>query len=205
MEPIQSAFASGWPEAELVNLLDDSLSMDVARQGSLTPALFERFDVLSRYARDIGARAILFTCSAFGPAIDRVAAHIGIPVLKPNEAMFEAALGRGLNIGMLATFEAAVAPMEAEFREASAGRHPSPRLKIVNVPAARDALNTGDAETHNRLLAERVSELAGCDAVMLAHFSTSRAAGAVQAKVSVPVLTAPDAAVAKLRGLVARK
>ena len=73
----------------------------------------------------------------------------------------------------------------------------------MNVPAARDALNTGDAETHNRLLAERVCELAGCDAVMLAHFSTSRAARAVQAKVSVPVLTAPEAAVAKLRGLVA--
>jgi aspartate/glutamate racemase len=202
MEPIQAAFASGWPEAGLVNILDDSLSTDLAREGSLTPAMFERFDVLSRYARDGGARAILFTCSAFGPAIDRVASRIGIPVLKPNEAMFEAALGRGLDIGMLATFQPAVAPMQEEFVEASAGRHPPPKLRIVNVAAARDALNGGDAETHNRLLAERVSELAGCDAVMLAHFSTSRAARAVQARVGVPVLTAPDAAVAKLRRLV---
>jgi len=51
-------------------------------------------------------------------------------------------------------------------------------------------------------VAARAPELAGCDAVMLAHFSTSRAAAAVRQVVGVPVLTAPHAAVERMRGLV---
>jgi hypothetical protein len=57
----------------------------------------------------------------------------------------------------------------------------------------------GDADTHNRLLAEAVSALAGRDAIMLAHFSTSRALKAVSAVVPCPVLTAPRSAVKPLR------
>ncbi len=60
---------------------------------------------------------MLFTCSAFGPAIAQAASLIDIPVLKPNEAMFEAALQRGDNIAMIATFKPALSTMEAEFAE----------------------------------------------------------------------------------------
>jgi hypothetical protein len=41
--PIEAAFASHWPEARLMNLLDDSLSADVARDGGITAAMTERF------------------------------------------------------------------------------------------------------------------------------------------------------------------
>src|SRR5215203_3823267 len=82
--PIKDAFAEAWPEPDLVNLLDDSLSRDRALAPELSDGLFRRFDVLGRYAISFGADAILFTCSAFGPAIERVARSVEIPVLKPN-------------------------------------------------------------------------------------------------------------------------
>ena len=41
--PIESSFAELWPEARLMNLLDDSLSADLARDGRLTDAMTERF------------------------------------------------------------------------------------------------------------------------------------------------------------------
>ena len=63
------------------------------------------------------------------------------------------------------------------------------------------ALQNGDAETHNRLLAEAAPELAGCDAILLAHFSTSRAEAAVAARTKLPILTAPGSAVAKLKAM----
>ena len=91
--PIEEAFSRLWPEAQLANLLDDSLSADLAREGALTPAMTQRFLDLSRYAVRCGADGILFTCSAFGPCIDVCAAELApIPVLKPNEAMIEEAI-----------------------------------------------------------------------------------------------------------------
>jgi hypothetical protein len=40
------------------------------------------------------------------------------------------------------------------------------------------------------------------DAVMLAHFSTSRAAESVRAEIEVPVFAAPEAAVTRMKTLV---
>src|SRR5436190_1638331 len=71
--PIEASFARLWPEARLMNLLDDSLSADLARDGGLTDAMTERFLKLGRYAAGTGSDAILFTCSAFGPCIEAVA------------------------------------------------------------------------------------------------------------------------------------
>ena len=202
MGPIHAAFASGWPEARTINILDDSLAEDRAESADLTDQMFERFETLARYAFDAGANAILFTCSAFGLAIERAARRVPIPVLKPNEAMFEAAMSCGQRIGMLTTFAPSVASMQVEFDEAASAHNPRPQLTTLVVADAMQAIRDGDVATHNRLLAEKVGELGPCDAVMLAQFSTSRAAADVQARISVPVLTAPDAAVSKLRRLV---
>jgi Asp/Glu/hydantoin racemase len=202
IEPIRQAFAERWVEAETVNLLDDSLSGDRARQADLSAAMIDRFVAFGRYAHGIGADGILVTCSAFGPAIDRMIAELPIPVLKPNEAMFRLAIGQGRRIGMLATFAPAVSTMTDEFDAFVAEANAQARLQTVVAEGAMDALRKGDAETHNLLVAARASEFAGHDAIMLAHFSTSRAAAAVRSAVDIPVLTAPDAAVATMKAMV---
>ncbi|EHM02200.1 Asp/Glu/Hydantoin racemase [Acetobacteraceae bacterium AT-5844] len=202
MAPIQSAFAELWPDAETVNLLDDGLSLDRSREPDLSETMIERFVEFGRYGYRMGADGILVTCSAFGPAIDRLSAVLPVPVLKPNEAMFEAALAQGQNIGMLATFGPAVGTMTDEFEEFAAQGSRQARLKTILVHDAIDLLRKNDAESHNRLVAARAPELAGMDAIMLAQFSTSRAAAAVRQLVSVPVLTAPHAAVKRMRAMI---
>jgi len=62
IEPVVAAFAQGWPEAELANLLDDSLSTDRAQQKDLAPEMFPRFERLARYAVDNGARRRTSEC-----------------------------------------------------------------------------------------------------------------------------------------------
>src|SRR3984893_12111318 len=89
MAPVHDAFAHLWPEAERVHILDTSLSHDRERDGRLTETMVGRFLLLTKYAEDNGADGILFTCSAFGEAIEEAAKKAGVPVLKPNEAMFE--------------------------------------------------------------------------------------------------------------------
>jgi hypothetical protein len=204
MQPIEDAFRAGWPDAERVNLLDDSLSVDRAAAGELRPAMYARFKALTDYAESIGAAGLLFTCSAFGPAIEAARAGRKFPVLKPTEAMFADALARGARIGMLATFEPSVASMEEEFRATAAALRPDATLRSVFVPEAMDALNAGDGERHDRLIAARAPALADCDAVLLAQFSTARAASAVAAVVRCRVLTSPQSAVAKLKAAIIR-
>ncbi|WP_407158537.1 aspartate/glutamate racemase family protein [Bradyrhizobium sp. STM 3557] len=203
MEPIHQAFGANWPAAEAINILEESLSPDRAREPELTTDLAERIVELARYARKTRADGILFTCSAFGTAIEQAAKVVDVPVLKPNEAMFEASIGEGSNIAMIATFGPAVQGMEAEFAEEAKRLGKGARLTTIVAEGAIAALRAGDEETHNRLVAESAAALKGFDAIVLAHFSTSRAASAVRAVTTTPVFTSPDAAVKKMRRLIA--
>jgi hypothetical protein len=202
IEPVQEAFLALWPEAECGNILDDSLSLDRERDGRLTGAMTQRILTLAEYAAATGAAGILFTCSAFGEAIEAAGARAAIPVLKPNEAMFEAALAAGRQIGMLATFPPSVASMEDEFRQMAETRGSPATIETYCVPGAMAALKAGDVARHNGLLARSAERFERCDAVLLAHFSTARAAAAVTGVLDRPVLTSPGSAVAKLRSII---
>jgi Asp/Glu/hydantoin racemase len=202
MEPIASALSVGWPEAEVVNILEDSLSGDRASAKSLGTQLADRIISLARYARGIGSQGILFTCSAFGPAIERAAELLDVPVLKPNEAMFELALKQGGKIAMLYTFPPSRESMEQEFWDEAAKVSPNATITSFLVPGAIEAIKSGNVETHNSLVAEMAQSLSGFDAITLAHFSTARALAVVRRVTITPVLTSPDAAVTKLRALV---
>src|SRR3978361_825248 len=114
--PIETSFARLWPDATLMNLVDDSLAADLARDGRLTDVMTQRFLALGRYAADTGADAILFTCSAFGPCIEAVArAQLPMPVLKPEEGVTGQAGARGGRIGLLSTFPPTLRSMPPEF------------------------------------------------------------------------------------------
>lgn len=203
MDPIKTAMATLWPEAEAVNLLDDGLTTDRAKEGAdISEALIERFVDFGRYARRIGADGILITCSAFGSAIDRMAHELPLPILRPNEGMFREAIAVGNRIGMLATFGPAVSTMEEEFRQFASEAGTQSKIETILVPDAIDLLRKGDVTSHNRLVADMAPRFADFDAIMLAHFSTSRAAEGVRSRVSVPVFAAPEAAVSRMKTLV---
>jgi Asp/Glu/hydantoin racemase len=191
--PIESSFARLWPEARLMNLLDDSLSADLARDGRLSDAMTERFLSLGRYAAATGADAILFTCSAFGPCIEAVArAHAPMPVLKPNEAMIEQAARQGRRIGLLSSFPPTLVSMPPEFP-----------ATVELVPKLADgalaALDRGDRAEHDLLVVEAATDLRHCDLIALAQYSMAPAAAQVAKATGRPVLTTPDSAVMKLR------
>lgn len=193
--PIEASFARLWPEARLMNLLDDSLSADLARDGGLTDAMAARFLDLGRYAVSTGSDAILFTCSAFGPCIEAVArAHAPMPVLKPNEAMIEQAASAAGRLGLLSTFAPTLASMPAEFPA-------SVRLVPKLAEGALAALDRGDRAEHDRLVVQAANELRDCDAIALAQYSVAPAASLVAEATGRPVFTTPDSAVTKLKKL----
>lgn len=194
--PINDALARDWPQARRMNLLDDSLSADLAAAGGrLGTAMAARFITLADYAAETGADAILFTCSAFGPCIEAVARrHAAMPVLKPNEAMISEAVATGQAIGLLATFAPTLESMPPEFPAGA-------KLHCALAEGALDALQRGDPSRHDLLAADAAMLLKqqGCGVIALAQFSLARAAPLVAQRTGLPVLTTLEPAVRALR------
>jgi Asp/Glu/hydantoin racemase len=202
MPAIKASFDTLWPEARIANLLDDSLSTDLQEQGSITPAIFERFKTLAEYGYRSGGRGIVFTCSSFGPAIDACKRIVPIPVLKPNEAMIEEALQYGDKIALLATFDPAIKPISDEFNEYA--RTLGRKLEILPIvaPNALGALRRGDIAAHDEFIAEEAKKATASDVLCFAQFSMTTAAKRCAEVSGRPVLTTPDSAVAKIKDLV---
>ena len=198
--PINDAFTTMWPEATRVNLLDDSLSADLAaNDGVLDDAMHVRFETLADYAVNCGADGILFTCSAFGSCIERVARkHATIPVLKPNEAMISEAVtvvsGSQKAIGLIASFAPTLVSMPPEFPATAT-------LHTELVEDAMRALNAGDGAAHDASVVAAALRLKarGAGVIALAQFSMARAATAVAQATGLPVLTTPSTAIRLLK------
>jgi Asp/Glu/hydantoin racemase len=201
--PIREAFANDWPEARTWNLLDDSLSPDLEAAGGITPTIKDRFLRLGDYCAACGADAILFTCSAFGDAIEAVARRLAMPVLKPNEAMIEGALDRGTRIGLLATAESSIRSMRPEFEAAAAARGLSLTFETAAVPEAMQALLAGDKERHDALVIERARGFDDCDVLALTQFSMAHVAEDIPNVAGRSVLTTPASAVRRLKSALA--
>ena len=204
--PINDAFKRLWPKAQCHNLLDDTLSQDLAKEGHLSSAMIQRFIDLSEYSLRAGCEAILFTCSAFGTAIEAVAQKSGVPTLKPNEAMFEQTLklatkGTPLKVGLIATFNPSIDSMSAELRQMAIAKGVDLKLFTRFVPNAMQSLADGHTQLHHDLIAQGAMHLSNCDVILLAQFSMAAAQPTVSAKLlplTTPVLSSPDCAVAAL-------
>src|SRR6202161_1636671 len=195
--PIEAAFTKLWPDARLMNLLDDSLSADLGWDGRITEGMTERFSKIGRYAATTGVDAILLTCSACGSCIEAVAREQApMPVLKPNEAMIEEAAGRGRKIGLLSSFPPTLLSMPPEFPR-------SVELVPKLAEGAMAALDRGDRAEHDRLVTGASKDLRDCDLIALAQYSMAPAAALVAQASGRPVLTTPDSAVLKLKELLA--
>lgn len=188
-----------------MNLLDDSLSADLAEAGEITGGLTDRLHCLTRYAESAGVKGVLFTCSAFGPAIEAAAESVNLPTFKPNEAMFGEALGlcaklgRPGKIGMVSTFAPSVPSMQEELRELAAKLNLDYELKVECPDGALKALNEGDVEIHDAMVSKAAQKLSDCDVIMLGQFSTSHMRSRVEVEMRRPVLSSPDSAVKLLR------
>lgn len=201
MTPVAESFARLWPEAQTRDLLDESLSKDLAEAGEMTDSIHDRIARLAQHAVSAGTDAILYTCSAFGPAIESARSDMNIPVLKPNEAMFEEALAGSGSLGLIATFAPSIPSMTDEFSQMAQRANDARSLETALVPEAMQRLADGDGQFHDDAIARDVVALADCETVMLAQFSMSRARALVEQRINANVLTSPDSAVAKLKAL----
>lgn len=209
IQPVNAAFRQLWPQAKCINVLDDGLTSDLVSAGSLNDAMVARMVSLAKYSQSAGAHGILYTCSAFGDAIDAAKKTVALPILKPNEAMFDEAidkcekLGGPRRIGLLTTFLPASKTMRDELVAAISARNLPIQIDSACDPKAMEALNSGDAEMHDKLILDLARKLSTCDVLLLGQFSMARSQNLVADVVPKTVLSSPDSAVRRLKAMLA--
>lgn len=199
VEPAVAAFREFWPEARTVGLIDESLQTDAANTGYDGPSFTQRILMLAEYQVANGAEALLFTCSAFSDAIRAAGRALEVPVLRPDEAAIERALGLGQPVRVLCTFAPTVQVVEklvAEFRD-----DPALPVAFELVAGALEAIHAGDAARHDALIAEAAAR-ADEPVLVLGQYSMARAAGAVEKAAGRAAISGPAHAVRTLRELV---
>ncbi len=201
MNPSRDSFERLWPDAQVMNILEGSLASDVRAAGGVTETMMRRFEMIGDYCALAGASAILFSCSAFGAAIEPVKRQQSIPVLTPNEALFEEVLERGGKVALVVTFKPSVDALLTELAAMAAADGKTVDVQAILIDDAFDALLAGNQAEHDRLIVQAASKIRGYDVIVFGQFSMSSAAAAVQALQNVPVLTTPDCAVRKLKRL----
>lgn len=204
MNAAVTAFEHDWPEARISNILEDGLFQWVCETGGVVPEMFDAFQRLTGYAVDRGADGILYSCSAFRECIDACIETFDIPMLKPNDAMIEAALEKGDRIAILATVGPTITSISAEIEEMAGAAGRDVTLTSCMVDGAFDAMAAGDGEAHDRMVAAAAAKIQDVDVIVLAQFTLARAVPAVTAVTDIPVLNSPGAAVAKMRVLLDR-
>ena len=200
MPPTKLAFQEVFPDAELVNLLDEGLFLDFGDQ--LTPGLRRRMTELICYSAEHGARAIGLACSVYTPMVDMVRGLVDVPVVSSYGPVMAEAVQAGRRVGMLAAVPATL--RDAEYFLQQAAREfgkpveTYPRLAEDLMVVKR---REGEA-AYCRRLTEEVEKLAPhVDAVLLTQFSMASALAHLRSTATVPLLSAPHSSARCLKEL----
>jgi hypothetical protein len=199
MPPLDAAFAQQWPAAVTTHLFDSSLYVDRSRNTAGAAEIQRRITELLRYAKSTGAEAMLFTGSFFGAAVEAGREGLGVPVLTSFDALVEAAFSMGRRFAVVSTAKDSAPLLTADLKRYAEANGLTFEAEERVAAGAMDALFAGDLDRHDAMIAEAAASAGPCDAVLLAQFSMTRAADLAREWSGKRVLTAPDAAVTKLK------
>jgi len=189
------------PGIPSMHVLDELILERIRRRGSLAPEDAERLRAHVALAEEVGACAVLVTCSTISPCVDTIRPIAKVPVFKIDEAMIAEAVRSGNRIGIIATNATTLEPTRQLLLAQAAALGKPIAVTLHLVEGALASLLQGDGATHDALIKEAVRKMAGqSDLIVLAQASMARALEVIpEEERSVPVLSSPHAALAQLR------
>ena len=176
VEPLTKIFKEEFPEVKLNHIADDSLIQEVIANNEVTPAVRRRLLGYYNAAADAGADVVFNTCSSVGDVADYGNTYARIPVFRIDYPMAAEAVKMAQRIGVISTLPTTLDPT---CREGLAD-------------GAFAAGQSGDGETHDRLIAEAASRIADqVDMFVLAQGSMARMEKRLGELTGKPVLSSP--------------
>lgn len=191
------------PDVQLYHVLDEPLLERVRQHHGLAADDLAQLQAHVDVAEQIGARAVLVTCSTLSPGIDRI--NTSLPVVKIDEAMIAQAVGLGRSIGVIATAQSTLEPTRLLLMTAAQQINKPIDIHTLLIDHALAALLQGDGATHDRLVQQAIKDLSSqADVIVLAQASMARVLNAIpEAERKVPILTSPHTALQRVRQILA--
>lgn len=194
------------PDAEVMNIVDDSLLNDVKKEGMLTKEVTRRLLTYALEAQDWGAELILNACSSVGEGVDVIGPLLKIPYLKIDEPMARSAVEKGEKIAVYGTVKTTLEPSA---RLISHIAEAEKKKVVVDSYLASDAFEAltveKNQEKHNQILEALIRDTGKqYDVLVLAQASMSVLIPCL-ADITKPILSSMDsgveAAAKALKGL----
>lgn len=206
VKPLTDLMREVLPDYEVMNILDDSMIAEIIAHGGMTKAVKRRLYGYYEIACASGAELILNTCSSIGDAVYGAREFMPIPIVRIDEAMARKAIAMADSIAVLATLPTTLDPT-IRLLEACAAEMGK---KITTVSALAEgafpAITAGDAETHDRLIAETAKRVADtCEVILLAQGSMARMEGPLRKLTGKTVFSSPRLGVEMVRDMLEAK
>ncbi|MCM1078455.1 MAG: aspartate/glutamate racemase family protein [Bacteroidales bacterium] len=198
--PLTETFKRLIPEVEVEHIAESSLIKEVIANNAVTPAVRRRLLDYYNAAADSGADIIFNTCSSVGDIADLGNEICRIPVFRIDKPMAEKAVTEAKKIGVISTLPTTLGPTCRLLTNCA--KEAGKEIELVEglADGAFAAGQSGDGETHDRLIAEAAQKIADkVDMFVLAQGSMERMEKRLSELTGKPVLSSPALGVLGLR------
>ncbi len=198
--PLTETFKRLIPEVEVEHIAESSLIKEVIANNAVTPAVRRRLLDYYNAAADSGADVIFNTCSSVGDIADLGNQICRIPVFRIDKPMAEKAVQEAKRIGVISTLPTTLDPTCRLLQNCAKAAGKEIELVEGLADGAFAAGQSGDGETHDRLIAEAAQKIADkVDMFVLAQGSMERMEKRLAELTGKPILSSPCLGVLGLR------
>jgi Asp/Glu/hydantoin racemase len=200
IHPAETAFRDEFPDAELVNVMDDSLLTDYG--DSINSRLRRRMSQLICYCAEHGADAVGLACSVYAPVVESARHLVDIPVLSSYEAVMDDAVSYGSRIGIIASVAATLRDSEYYLRQTAKQRGLTVDPQLLLDEDLMQLMKVDGQEEFRQRLSGAVRRMApGLDAILLSQFSMATALSDLREVTDLPLLSAPHSSARRFKQL----
>lgn len=191
------------PRANVVNVLDEDILTYLLQSNFIHPEINRKIFHYVFSSQEMGASAVLLTCSSISPCADVVRPLVDIPVFKIDKPMIEKAIQTGSRIGVVATIPTTLNPTKSFIIEESRKKKKKTMITDILCDDAFNALLAGRIEEHDESVISAIKKLAGeVDVIVLAQVSMARIVPQVEKSIEIPILSSGRTGIEQLKSIV---
>ena len=206
VKPMAEAFEIHFPNASVLNIVDDSIPIGRVGQPRNNSALRNRLELMVDYACEANADGIILTCSLFAEEAMPAISSSKVPIVSVNQSLIKESL-RFSHIVIVGTSSAPVEAITQAIRKAHFNSSATKLFPLV-ISNAATLLQKGDVTEAELFVIDKIEEIRrnqNIDVICFVQASISAIAEPIGQTLNVPIITPTVSSVCMLKELLEDK